>query len=357
MSAKRATIAIASFSLLICVGVTNAQPPRGGQPPTRRHTAIEKGVLNLVEANQKTRYKNQVSIKAMNFSRVIQVNGIPEHQVGPFPNRGNPHAIKQIRATYRVTLEPKRNKKSTPLGMGNFGVGLNGVLFDPGAAEFWMGNRSSSWRYEALSGAVRLGLDTNHAHVQPDGKYHYHGIPTGLLESLKFEKSKHSPLVGWAADGHPIYAIYGYSDYKDANSEVKKMRSSYQLKKGFRPGQNRRDVLYPKGRYDGTFVNDYEYVEGSGDLDECNGKFTVTPEFPDGTYAYFLTESWPVIPRSFRGTPNPTFQKSQGQGRGQMGRQQGRGQQSRGGQQGDRRGPPPKGGGFGPPPRRGGGGG
>jgi hypothetical protein len=38
-------------------------------------------------------------------------------------------------------------------------------------------------------------------------------------------------------------------------------------------------------------------------LDECNGRFTVTPEFPNGTYAYFLTRDWPVIPRAFRGKP------------------------------------------------------
>ena len=42
-----------------------------------------------------------------------------------------------------------------------FGIGVNGVLFEPGTAEFWMGNRSADWNYEALGGAVRLGLDSN----------------------------------------------------------------------------------------------------------------------------------------------------------------------------------------------------
>ena len=59
----------------------------------------------------------------------------------------------------------------------------------------------------------------------------------------------------------------------------------------------------PGGKYDGAFTADYEYVAGSGTLDECNGRFTKTPEFPKGTYAYFLSEKWPVIYRSYRGTP------------------------------------------------------
>ena len=38
----------------------------------------------------------------------------------------------------------------------------------------------------------------------------------------------------------------------------------------------------------GVFLEDYEYVKGHGDLDEHNGRFAKTPEFPEGTYAYFL---------------------------------------------------------------------
>ena len=78
---------------------------------------------------------------------------------------------------------------------------------------------------------------------------------------------------------------------------VSELTSSYQLKEGARP--NGADG--PGGTYDGTFVQDYEYVAGSGDLDECNGRITVTPDFPDGTYAYFLTDDWPVIPRCVKG--------------------------------------------------------
>ena len=103
----------------------------------------------------------------------------------------------------------------------------------------------------------------------------------------------------WAADGFPIYCLFGYTEARDPQSGIRKLTSSYRLKEGTRPNGE----LGPGGRYDGAFVQDYAYVEGSGDLDECNGRICVTPEFPEGTYAYFLSEAWPVIPRGFRGTP------------------------------------------------------
>ncbi|MEZ6079728.1 MAG: YHYH protein [Pirellulaceae bacterium] len=54
-----------------------------------------------------------------------------------------------------------------------------------------------------LAQSIDLGIDVSHAHVQPTGKYHYHGLPTGLLDSVKLDPSKHSPLIGWAAMASP----------------------------------------------------------------------------------------------------------------------------------------------------------
>ena len=161
-----------------------------------------------------------------------------------------------------------------------------------------MARRSSSgWNYCALGGSIGLGLDENHAHVQPTGAYHYHGLPTGLLDHLNLTKGEHSPLIGWAADGYPIYALYGYA--KKGSNNIIEHTSSYRLKKGNRPTSSNG----PSGKYDGTFVEDYVYQKGLGTLDECNGCFVHTPEFPQGTYAFFLTENWPVIPRAFRADP------------------------------------------------------
>src|SRR5207249_891298 len=54
---------------------------------------------------------------------------------------------------------------------------------------------------------------------------------------------------------------------------------------------------------------DYEFVKDSGDLDECNGRFGATPEFPQGIYHYYITEEFPYISRLWRGTPDPSFFK------------------------------------------------
>ena len=283
-----------------------------GPPRMRKHQATKATTLVLMPANRKPITSNRVRISEKDGFRVIESNDIPNHTVGEFPNRGNPNTIASQNWTIRIPLHPVANKKITPLHQSTergppnmpFGIGVNGVLFEPGTAEFWMGNRSADWNYEALGGAVSLGLDANHAHVQPGGVYHYHGLPTGLLNELGFPEDKHhsekhSPLLGWAADGFPVYYAYGYSQPDDSKSEIKQLTTSFRLKEGNRPGgQNN-----PGGQYDGAFIQDYEFAQGTGDLDECNGRFCITPEFPEGTYAYFLTDAWPVIPRAFRGTP------------------------------------------------------
>ena len=97
--------------------------------------------------------------------------------------------------------------------------------------------------------------------------------------------TKHSPIIGWAYDGHPIYGPYGFKDAENKSpfNEYKELVCSYRLKSS--------RVALVSGLTDplGTFIEDYEYVEGLGDLDEYNGRFCVTPEFPNGTYAYFCS--------------------------------------------------------------------
>ena len=283
-----------------------------GPPRMRKHKVSEAKALELVPANKIPPTTNRVQVTETDGFRVIESNDIPKHTVGRFPNRGNPNAIAAQNWTIKIPLQPIPNDTVTPLHQSTnhgppnmpFGVGVNGVLFEPGTAEFWMGDRTADWNYEALGGAVGLGLDANHAHVQPGGIYHYHGLPTGLLEELGFtageiDDNTHSPLIGWAADGFPVYYAFGYQQADDPKSSVVKLTTSFRLKQGQRPSGS----AGPGGRYDGAFIQDYEYALGTGDLDECNGRFCVTPEFPEGTYAYFFTDSWPVIPRAFRGTP------------------------------------------------------
>lgn len=242
---------------------------------------------------------SQATIAIEGNFRVIRANGLSDHAPGQFPNRGNPHSIAVQNYQFRVPVEPKPNGQFTRLAMHPFGVALNGVVFDPGAAEWWQMNPRSGWTLDPISGPQKLGLDRHNAHVQPSGAYHYHGLPTGLVNQLTGGQTK-VVQVGWAADGFPIYGPWDYSDPKSTNSPVKRVKSSYRLRTGTRPDG-------PGGKFDGTYVEDFEFVPGAGDLDEANGRFGVTPEFPLGTYHYVLTDDFPFIPRQFRGTPDSSF--------------------------------------------------
>lgn len=277
-----------------------------------------------------------VKIEVRGEYRIITSNGIADHPTGQFPNRGNPNSISAQRYEFRIPLHPKVADHVTPLDPSPFGVAVNGLVFDPGTAEFWRDDPDAGWRMEALGGPRNLGLDQNNAHVQPNGAYHYHGIPVGLIQKLSGTARITRPLqIGWAADGFPIYGPMGYTDPKNPNSPLKKLTSSYRLKQGTRPSPPQG----PGGAYDGQYTRDWEYASGVGDLDECNGRTGVTAEFPEGTYYYVVTDDFPFVPRMYRGVPDQSFQRRGPGGRG--------GPPPRG-----RRGPPPPG--FpprgGPPP-------
>lgn len=247
--------------------------------------------------------RNRVTEEARDGFRIIRSNGIPDHAPGVFPNAGNPNTIREQEYVFRMPLTPARAAQTTPVPPHLFGVAINGVPFDPGTAEFWNRDPMSGWNYDALSGRIDLGLDTSNAHVQPNGAYHYHGVPMELARSRA--KGDEMTLVGYAADGFPIYAVFGYRDPTDPASGITQLHASYQIREGQRPGGSKG----PGGTYDGTFVQDFIYVAGSGDLDECNGRTGVTPEYPAGTYYYVLTMEFPFVPRLWRGEPDASFRK------------------------------------------------
>ena len=238
--------------------------------------------------------------------RTLTANGVPDHAVGTFPNAHNPNTISAQTISAAYTLSPEKTATPTTMGgpRGVTGYVLNGVKLDPGTAGTCSDNGTScrlappkqgNWSIEALGqDSFNFGDDENHAHVQPTGAYHYHGIPEGFVSKLN--KGEAMTHIGWAADGFPIYARYGYSDPADSDSSIVVVQSSYQLKTS--PDANRAEVsMYPMG----TFTQDYEYVEGSGHLDECNGRTGVTPQFPEGIYHYFATDTFPFLQRCVRG--------------------------------------------------------
>jgi len=113
-------------------------------------------------------------------------------------------------------------------------------------------------------------------------------------------KKYHSPLIGWAYDGNPIYGPYGYDSI--SNKTVRQILSGYSD-----PIDNQENRPDKKSYPAGFFVEDYTFNNG-GDLDESNGRFCITPDYPNGVYAYFMTlESNVSNTGIFAGNKEPKF--------------------------------------------------
>ena len=173
--------------------------------------------------------------------------------------------------------------------------------------------------------AEQYGLEYCHAYApkklrelvfskrEEDGNIKYRSD----LENDVSTENYHSPIIGWSYDGNPIYGPYGYDNPN--GGVIKQLQSGYSdpiLKPG-RPSAS----LYPLG----FFVEDYDFID-NGDLDSYNGRFCKTPEFPNGTYAYFASlqstlvngEKLPKFPyligNNFRSKPiDFNYQKSSNQ--------------------------------------------
>jgi len=263
---------------------------------------------------------NQYDDNTVNGSgnREVVTNGIPTHDYrNQIPNIVS--ELDNSTKTYEFSNTPTKAGSTTSVNGSDgrpeykFGVATNGVAVDPAPAEPFIfenpntGEYNWDWVMEPNNNMEAVGLDCAIAHVQPDGLYHYHGNMAIYAEQLSAGISTGTapsePVqIGWAADGFPILYLYGPTA---DGSGVEKLTSSYQLKDGERPGNG---VTEPCGEYNGKYTNDYEFVNGVGDLDECNG-IDRSITLSKGTYSYFyvITEEFPVISRCLVGTPNESF--------------------------------------------------
>jgi len=137
----------------------------------------------------------------------------------------------------------------------------------------------SPWRLNPISPINSFGTSSHYEHR------YLHNI-----SNILFQNEKKSMVVGYAADGFSIL-----TPYVKVGQKIKKVHSSYRLKKGSRKAIK---GINPGGEYNGKYRDDYEYVKGLGDLDECNGMFV------DGKYAYYITEEFPYTVACFKGTPH-----------------------------------------------------
>jgi hypothetical protein len=234
------------------------------------------------------KFGTKTTVTIVGNKRIMTTNSLPNHLTGDFPNAGNPNRITAQNITYSFPLTPVFTGKAR--WAREPGVAINGIKFEPETAEAFVCATGERYRIEAFQTLVNLGLDFNNAHVQPTGAYHYHGVPKALIDILY--NGADLVLVGFAHDGFPIYY-----------SKSGKYKPSYQLSNKVRTGdfcsyKNRKESInkdLKNSQPDGTFVSDWEYVKGIGDLDECNGK-TI-----NGQYMYFVTDTYPYSGRCLMG--------------------------------------------------------
>ncbi len=259
----------------------------------------------------------------------IKANGIPAYITGPFLD-GNPSLATAQTGYFKVPLNPvKNNGTPTNTTGGNIGVFINGVaLFDYRDGVAWNpttnalcggpGNptcpggmgAAQAWNRDAIP-AERGGFDCAKAHPAM-GNYHHHQNPSAFSLDLvvisnicnlypadglyAINETQHSPLLGFAYDGFPIYGAYGFKNV-DGSGGIVRIKSGYKLRNITErtlhaDGTDVADgplvsTTYPLG----YFREDYEYIAAneSDVLDVHNGRFCVTPEYPQGIYAYFAT--------------------------------------------------------------------
>ncbi len=236
----------------------------------------------------------------------ISCTCIPGYSIGPW--QGNPNVASNQNFVFKITRNPQQNTGTlTNVGLGHTGVWSNGVsVFN--ADDGMTYNNQGVWHRNAFFWEGS-SFDNCLGHPQQQGEYHHHVNPVCLYDAT--DSTEHSPIIGYAFDGFPIYGAYGFSDTNGTGSFTR-MRSSYQLRnisdRTTLPNGSTASSPGPaiNGTYPlGAFIQDYEFVQGSGDLDIHNGRFCITPEYPQGIYAYFVSideNQEPVFPYTMTDT-------------------------------------------------------
>ena len=229
------------------------------------------GVLVAVRAaapnaNPASVFRGNAHVEVTDDFLIVHSNGIPDHATGPFPNRHNPNRILVQDYTFKIPRHPQWSDRVTRTPMGPIGVAVNGVPF------------YNPYTAEGTDAAKSEVFDECCGHPDPMGRYHYHIYPKCIHTSFVDEPGKHSPLIGYAFDGYPIY------------------------------GPNGEDGKPPT------------------DLDSCNGH---TDDVRG--YHYHVTNKYPYIIGGYHGVPERSNFDHGGPGRGGRGR---------GGPPGGRGGPP-----------------
>ncbi len=267
----------------------------------------------ITDVSTGTEFDGSFTVSESGDTCTFVSNQIPNHDAG----EGSRFAtdIAEVNLAVEVTTNPVVADGTTALDMGASVIMLNGVKWEAyPAACFGVGNEpegqeaigcgpdeiENPWRYNIGSPLNNFGFDDYLAHVQPGGLYHYHSTPS-VLYDIECEGTAVSPVIGFAADGFPLYGPC----FEDADGSIRAAETGYTIKDGVREdvdGYTTPSVVgnVTSDEYDGQFIGDHEWTD-AGDLDGCNG-MTV-----DGQYGYYVTGAYPYVLACYAGTVSNNF--------------------------------------------------
>ncbi len=238
----------------------------------------------IINVNNATGYggivTNVQQVQYSNSNVYVSASCVPSYSIGPWT--ANPNTPSNQNFVYKITRNPQQNTGApTTVGMGHIGVWTNGVsIFN--VSDGMSYNNAGVWNRNAYFWEG-ISFDDCLGHPAPNGEYHHHVSPRCLYDIT--DSTKHSPIIGYAFDGFPVYGAWGYTN-TNGTGPIKRMRSSYTTTtSSTRVNGPSVNSTYPVG----CFMEDYVFSSGAGDLDFRNGRFCVTPEYPNGIYAYFVT--------------------------------------------------------------------
>ncbi len=241
---------------------------------------------------------NVQSVYYTSTDAYVSSSSVPAYTIGPWT--ANPNTPSNQGFVSKFTRNPVVNSGTkTNTGLGSVGIWTNGVsIFNAKDGRYWNPNTSAFVNGISNTGWNRnayywegISFDACVGHAGATGAYHHHVSPVCLYDQTA--TTVHSPIIGYAWDGFPIYGAYAYTN-TNGTGAIKRMVSSYVLSSltSRNAGTNGTTLAGPpvNATYPlGSMCEDYAYTVGAGDLDQYNGRFCVTPEYPNGIYAYFVT--------------------------------------------------------------------
>lgn len=252
-----------------------------------------------------------------NGTITIQATGLPYHSYGSELETEVIAAQNYMQRWPNHAGTNYSNPAHPQVPPGIVGYWLNGVaMYNPTDGNtapigysYIPGSEYVSASQAGLSLGYTWGEDSAGGHANGYNRYHYHdfhfagawgsgiGATNGsvgiaetsvipYLQNGLTHNDGHSKILGFTLDGYPVYGPYGYIDPEDETSGVRRMESSYSTK----PDYSHRDgLINDPARYPlGMFIEDYQF-DDHGTLDIHNGRWAVTPDYPNGTYAYYAT--------------------------------------------------------------------